>query len=261
MEIRRLKQLTMKLGAASSLMTRPSWALEHLRDRVARGRAKQFSLTRYGNLLVSEAEAVSAICAVNLGTAEQALISASLPEAQTGDSTAWASRAVLLRLLSAITELTKPTTALEIGVERGHSSVVLLRSLAQRNGSLHSIDLPRLDSSQGSIGQLIPSELRQNWRLYLGPSRTQLPRVLGDLDRVDLFLHDGAHSYRSQLEDLRRVWPHLPIGAVAVIDDVWSPAIIDFASSVGHEPLIVRRFGDGDGVGLLRRRDEDLHAG
>lgn len=71
--------------------------------------------------------------------------------------------------------------------------------------------------------------------------------------QIDLFLHDGTHSYSSQLEDLRCAWAHLRIGAVAVIGDVWNPAIVDFAAFAGHQPVLSRRWHDRDAVGLIRR--------
>jgi hypothetical protein len=40
------------------------------------------------------------------------------------------------------------------------------------------------------------------------------------LQQVDLFIHDSLHTARNTCFELGTVWPALPPGAVAVVDDI-----------------------------------------
>jgi predicted O-methyltransferase YrrM len=166
----------------------------------------------------------------------------------------WRSRTVLFDILAAIVTLQRPSTVVEIGIERGYSSAVMLAAMSARGtGRLHSIDLPRLGKGDDFIGQAVPSELHDRWERMLGPSRHRLPELLRRVEQVDLFLHDGDHSYQSQFEDLSAVWPRLSQGGTVVVDDVWTSAIVDFASEVGTHPLLIERWDEHDAIGLLRK--------
>jgi hypothetical protein len=227
------------------------------RDRSAAlksGRAA-FELASYPSLVSSEREAVLGATMARPEQYDVALADAWIPEPVPGDTTAWESRIVLLRMLATLMRLSPPTVAIEIGVERGFSSSVLLEAMNRAgSGRLFSIDMPALrGTSQGFTGSVIPSTLRDRWELVLGPSQQRLPSLLERIDQVDLFLHDGDHSYESQREDLELVWPHVRKGGIVVVDDVWSPALIDFAGAVGERPWLVRRWDDHDAVGLVRK--------
>lgn len=252
-----------RLSELAGLLARPRWALAYWRGGRglrARGsapgaRAGGFSLAAHPEALRDEPGALAAVCGANRAECERVLAAAWSPERVGGDEIAWWSREVLLRLSAALVELLRPRTVIEVGVELGYSSAAILRALAAQGpeGRLHSIDLPSLDLDAGQVGQVIPTELRGRWQLALGPSREELPRLLEGLEAVDLFIHDGDHSYASQYEDLEAVWPRLGPGGVAVVDDVWSPAIFDFAERRAAEVVAVQRADEQDGVGLLQK--------
>src|SRR5206468_7861490 len=97
----------------------------------------------------------------------------------------------------------KPSVIVETGVASGLSSAHILRALAANGtGTLHSIDLPNVQ--QGSIlpegrtsGWIVPDSLRGRWKLQIGDTRKLLPKLLGTLGNVDIFLHDSDHSYEA----------------------------------------------------------------
>jgi hypothetical protein len=166
--------------------------------------------------------------------------------------------------LYTLVRLARPSFIVETGVSSGVSSVHFLLGLSDNGtGELHSIDLPvrqkgpklaRGESKVGlppgrSTGWAVPPGLRAGWDLRLGPSQELLPELVGELPRVDLFLHDDLHTpthLRFELELLR---PKLRPGAIVLADNTnWTGAAFDrFARSMGAK--VVRRRGS-DLVGL-----------
>ena len=78
------------------------------------------------------------------------------------------------------------------------------------------------------------------------------PRLY-DLGHVDVFVHDAERTYDAQLAEPHTVWPRLRAGAVVLVDDVNSPALVDFARHLGVTAHLVADRSGPDAVGLLRR--------
>jgi hypothetical protein len=55
------------------------------------------------------------------------------------------------------------------------------------------------------------------------------------------------------MNEYRAIWPALRKGGLVLADDVWNPALMDFAREVGAEPRLIQREGGADAVGLLRK--------
>ena len=116
----------------------------------------------------------------------------------------------------------RPATVVETGVAHGLTSRVILEGL-KRNGSgqLWSIDLPAVDPAlHHEIGIAVPGDLRSRWTYVAGTSRWRLPQLVRRLQHVDLFVHDSLHTSRNMCFELDTVWPALPPGGVAVVDDI-----------------------------------------
>jgi len=116
----------------------------------------------------------------------------------------------------------RPARVVETGVAHGLTSRVVLDGLA-RNGSGHlwSIDLPAVDSAlHPEIGIAVPAGLRSGWTYLPGTSRERLPRLLAELGKIDVFIHDSLHTGRNQLFELESAWAALRPGGVAVVDDI-----------------------------------------
>lgn len=160
----------------------------------------------------------------------------------------------LLRVVGIAIRLLRPEIVLELGVARGLSSAVALAALAQNEkGHLHSIDLPPLAVNPGRfVGERVPEALKCRWTLHLGPSRLLLPGLLDRVGSIDIFLHDGDHTYSSMIDEFRLAWPHLRPGGLLLADDVWvNAAFFDFADEVGCAPLIIMGAEDTSPLGLL----------
>jgi len=116
----------------------------------------------------------------------------------------------------------RPATVVETGVAHGLTSRVILEGL-DRNGSGHlwSVDLPAVDPAlHHEIGMAVPQDLRSRWTYVKGTSRWRLPHLVRGLRRVDLFVHDSLHTARNLCFELDTVWPALPPGGIAVVDDI-----------------------------------------
>jgi len=150
-------------------------------------------------------------------------------------------RKELLTFLAEQVLARKPCAVLEVGVAYGATSAVILDALAKnRTGRLTSIDLPMLALEIRDVGKLVPEDLRSRWSLHLGPSSQLLPRIARESSPIDLFLHDGDHTYPVQLSDFRTVWPYIRPGALIVVDDVCNPAFEDFADEVACVPVLAK---------------------
>lgn len=166
--------------------------------------------------------------------------------------------------LYALTRLTRAERIVEVGVSSGVSSAHFLAALARnRKGRLHSIDLPVVQRGTAlgrgespvavprgrASGWAVPERLGARWDLRTGPSQELLPKLVRELDRIDLFLHDDLHTPAHLAFELATVRPKLRAGAIVLADNTsWTgEAFPRFAGSLGAR--VVRR-GRGDLVGL-----------
>lgn len=154
----------------------------------------------------------------------------------------------------------RPDVVVETGVFRGLSSALILAGLADNGkGHLYSIDLPdgsyrtdsgRVDSSnlpEGlSPGYVIPDSLRGRWSLRVGDAKTELPRLLDELGRIDVFYHDSEHTYEAMSGEFKIAYSHLSSHGVLLADDVsWNSAFLDFtrAAKIRWSTIIEKRLG------------------
>ncbi len=140
---------------------------------------------------------------------------------------------VLARLSYAVCRAARPSIVLETGVAYGVTSAFILRALeANGQGTLHSVDLPPLGrDAERFVGVLIPEGLRRHWHLHRGTSRRVLPKLLPELKRVDVFLHDSLHTRRNMRWEFQAVAPWLGPAAVVIADDIQgNSAFLDWVS-------------------------------
>ena len=135
--------------------------------------------------------------------------------------------------LYAFVRLLRPRHVVEVGVSSGVSSAYLLEGLARNGtGTLHSIDLPKLDrrppegrsraswslpAGRGS-GWAVPFRLRGRWDLRLGDKSAILPLFAEELPVIDLLVYDVPHEDRATRREFARLDALVPVGAVAIVD-------------------------------------------
>lgn len=127
------------------------------------------------------------------------------------------------RVAWCLTRHLRPRRVVETGVARGLTTRTLLEGLRRNGGAgwLWSIDLPPFVRDRApETAAAVPPSLRDRWTLLSGTSRKRLPKLLGVLGQVDLFVHDSSHTTRNVRFELEHVWPALTPGGAVLIDDV-----------------------------------------
>lgn len=125
------------------------------------------------------------------------------------------------RICYSVCRFLRPNVVVETGVARGVTSAYILQALVENGcGELHSVDLPPLGGVEDCVGCLVPIEHRQRWRLHVGSARRVLPRILGHMPALDVFVHDSLHTYSHMRWELRSALSALRPGGVVVADDI-----------------------------------------
>jgi predicted O-methyltransferase YrrM len=146
----------------------------------------------------------------------------------------------------------KPQCVVETGIANGVSSAYILLALHRnQRGVLHSIGLadPAYLPWGKEAGWFVPKWLRESWRAHLGDAKEILPKLLPELGRIDIFLHDSLHTYEHMLWEFEIAYPFLRLGELLFADDaLWNSAFQDFAHKVGTSQARILH-----GVGVLRK--------
>ncbi|BDB99152.1 class I SAM-dependent methyltransferase [Saccharolobus caldissimus] len=131
-------------------------------------------------------------------------------------------------ILYSVVKYFNPDVVIETGVGPGVSSTFILYAL--NKGVLYSIDVRETLENGRPVGFLVPHELRNKWKLYIGKSREVLPSILRYVNKIDIFLHDSEHTYENVMFELNTVWNHLRDGGIIFIDNFeWTEAPYHFA--------------------------------
>ena len=145
----------------------------------------------------------------------------------------------------------KPSTVVETGVCNGFSTMCILLALDKNEkGRLYSIDYPfRADESLEDFkeetfenyagaaipsgkdpGWIIPENIRDRWTLNVGKSQIELPKLMNELDKIDIFLHDSEHSLPCMIFEYEVAWHNLDSEGLIISDDInWNQAFEIFS--------------------------------
>lgn len=176
-------------------------------------------------------------------------------------------------MLYLFTRAIRPEIFVETGVHNGLGSAFILLGM-HRNGTgiLHSIDLPpteqfilaqgnRAMPHESSSGWLIPRYVRDRHRLHIGKAQEELPRLLSELESVDVFLHDSDHSYHHMMFEMGLAWSYVNRGGWLLCDNIEAnSAWTDFTAGVGGRPYTVFSFNIPERVwkhGLMRKEADE----
>jgi len=127
-------------------------------------------------------------------------------------------------LLYFLTRYMNPTNVVETGVAAGWSSQAILAAL-NRNGKLgrlYSSDFPyfRYDNPEELIGVVVDDKLRANWNLNVAGDRYSLPKIVEEVEEIDLFHYDSDKSYVGRAFALNAIESSLSEKAVVIFDDI-----------------------------------------
>jgi len=117
----------------------------------------------------------------------------------------------------------RPEFVVETGVAAGWSSAAVLAAM-ERNGSGHlwSSDFPYFRQARAAeeIGLLVPPELRKRWTLLIDGDEKNLPMIMREIPRVDMFHFDSDKTYKGRTFAHETVKPKLAQDAVVIFDDI-----------------------------------------
>jgi predicted O-methyltransferase YrrM len=154
--------------------------------------------------------------------------------------------AQMSRFLYTLVRAVNPKVVLETGVADGRSTAIILAAMeANGSGRLHSVEI------SSEVGTLV--EDRSRWELHvLDPATADFERLVEELGDLDVFLHDGDHSYAAQTREYEAVWPRLRESGFLVSDDVeFSWAFLRFCTRHELEPYLLSERRKA--VGVVRR--------
>lgn len=143
----------------------------------------------------------------------------------------------------------KPEKVVETGVYMGWSSALILRAMEiNGRGELFSVDMPATKDrpfydpdakgilvehklgDESEVGALVPRRLHSHWKLMLCRSKEGLPRLLEELRRVEVFIHDSDHSYENMIWEFETALPRVRCDGYILSDNIdWNFAFGDFA--------------------------------
>lgn len=128
----------------------------------------------------------------------------------------------------------KPEIMIETGVAHGYSSWVILNAIHKnQKGKLYSIDLAGHDTNddynlnKNKIGHIVPNTLRQYWKLIVGDSKIELPKLLTRLGKVDIFFHDSDHSFENMFFEFNEVFKFLKKDGIVLSNDIYKNLAFD----------------------------------
>ena len=154
----------------------------------------------------------------------------------------------------------QPEIVVETGVYNGFSTSFILQALhLNQKGKLYSIEIldekffanspfwDNLVTGPAQAGWIIPEALRERWDLRIGDSRNILPTLLQELKRLDVFIHDGLHTYENMMFEFQQSYEYLTKSGLIVSDDInWNTSLFDFAQKIERKVIDI-----GGGVGLI----------
>ena len=141
-------------------------------------------------------------------------------------------------LLYASVRLGKPSIVLETGVANGHSSFFIISALnSNEKGILHSIDI------SPNVGRLIDRSMAKRWRLHilsLLRAKSSFLKTIGELGKIDIFIHDSNHSYGWQCFEYMSVIPRMAKNGIFMSDDVNSSlAFSSLCNNLKLSPILL----------------------
>lgn len=148
-----------------------------------------------------------------------------------------------------LVRLRKPEYVVETGVAAGWSSAAILAAM-ERNGRgrLWSSDFPyfRQAGPDDEIGILVPPEHRERWTLLIDGDEQNLPRIMGQVPRIDMLHYDSDKTYKGRSFAVDTARPKLADGALVIFDDIQDNC--HFRDIAGSDAKVFKECGKFLGV-------------
>jgi len=146
------------------------------------------------------------------------------------------------RFLYWLTRLTKPKVVVETGVCAGWTSQTFLAAMrANGFGELYSSDFPlfHIPDPESVIGCLVEDELREHWHLYVDSDEVNLPKIVAEVDSIDLVHYDSDKAYTGRTFAVDLIEPLLGPDGILIMNDVRNDSwLYDRVKATGVETTI-----------------------
>lgn len=153
-----------------------------------------------------------------------------------------------------ITRYTQPDCIVETGVAAGFSSYALLSAIRDNGkGKLYSSDFPyfRIPHPEKYIGILVEDSLKDNWDLYIEGDEANLPKILHQVNKIDVFHYDSDKSYSGRKMVMSAIANYLSKEAIILMDDIQDNSYFyDYVENNKIESWSVFEF-EGKYVGMI----------
>ena len=128
--------------------------------------------------------------------------------------------------LNGIIRKIRPKKILEIGVNNGGSSVVILNVIRDYNAKLYSIDLNSEQKVGRCVRDFFPHFLNK-WKLFKGNIAIEYLENIGN--NIDLAFIDSAHFEPGEIMDFLMILPFLKENAIVIFHDIANQIIHNYA--------------------------------
>jgi len=156
-----------------------------------------------------------------------------------------------LDLLYHLAEHLQAKKVIETGIASGWSSLSILLSLQKREHSiLISTDKPYPGmNNETYVGSIVPSKLKEKWKIIKLPDRKAIPKSIKLLKEVDLCHYDSDKTYEGRTWSYPRLWRSLRKGGIFISDDIGDNlGFHNFCKKIRKKPMIVENNGNFVGV-------------
>lgn len=122
-----------------------------------------------------------------------------------------------------LTRYRRPATIVETGVSSGWTSQAFLKAI-QKNGvgRLFSSDFPyfRVKDPESYIGLLVEPALREHWTLYTEGDQVALPKIMSQIESLDIFHYDSDKSLSGRAFGVEMAKSRLASDGIILMDDL-----------------------------------------
>ena len=157
-------------------------------------------------------------------------------------------------ILYFITRYTKPLYVVETGVAAGYSSFSFLSAIDKNGvGRLYSSDFPyfRIPSPEKLIGFIVDESLKSKWELYIDGDKLNLPKIVEQINRIDIFHYDSDKSYKGREVAINIIKGKLHNESIFLMDDIQDNSFFyDYINKHKSENWNIFKF-EGKFVGMI----------
>jgi predicted O-methyltransferase YrrM len=122
-----------------------------------------------------------------------------------------------------LTRYRRPSTIVETGVSSGWTSQAFLKAIEKNGvGRLYSSDFPyfRVKDPETYIGLLVEPSLKQHWTLYTEGDQVALPKIMSQIESLDVFHYDSDKSRSGRAFGVEMAQSRLAPDGIILMDDL-----------------------------------------